>query len=336
MSDANTKHNWSSGLRLLLVPVLTLSFILISVMAAYNIIRTPKFFEPDNQLLTASFAEANQKTKEEISGEVEAILDHVYEPVYSSIPSYLDFHYSIAGEYIELTQGALNAFQLDMGTAMQERMFGGLDARLSHSAELLDAQYDAILQRKLLDQLVAAAPENLRHLPLGPVAQMGIDDALDRAIVTQPIALSAAGLIASARTVMAQQIADVMIKKLAQKAVSKGITKGGQIGAGAIAGGGAGAAGGLACGPGAPFCSGIAGGIGATIGAIIAWLAVDHATIKIDELLHREEFEQSIEQLVSDHKTQMRQNLIDLLDAKAAAIEKSIPLYAFYNAQGEA
>lgn len=66
--------------------------------------------------------EEAEKVREQIRGR----LDEAYAPVYAGIPTYMDFHYSLTGEWLELGSAAMG----NLGGGLEEHLFDGFDTRL--------------------------------------------------------------------------------------------------------------------------------------------------------------------------------------------------------------
>jgi len=207
------------------------------------------FAEKSAPDLEALLSDTNGAALEAVKLRIEPLLDQAYSPVYAAIPEYADFHYSVWGEYAQLTAAALG----DVGDELQKQLFSGLEARLEGVALGLDNAFDDTFQRELARN---TAPLGSSRLDLGPLTRLAIDDALTRMQVTLPVAsaaaLGAGAAIKSASTAIAQKIA----AKLAIKAAAKSGGKWAAVGTGA----GAGAALCSWSGPGAGLCA-AAGGI---------------------------------------------------------------------------
>jgi hypothetical protein len=69
---------------------------------------------------------ANAKALVLVNQDIGPLLDKAYKPVYAAIPVYADFHYSVWGEYVELSEAALG----NIIGRLQEIMFVGLGSHL--------------------------------------------------------------------------------------------------------------------------------------------------------------------------------------------------------------
>lgn len=247
--------------------------------------------------------------KDAVVPDVETLLDTVYAPAYAAIPEYADFHYSVLGEYVELTQ----AVQGKMSESLHERLFDGFSERFETAAAILDQRL-LDTYRSILDERVAAelSSEGITQLS-GGATEVVLDDARARARVTLPIATVAAGIAGSGSLkVISASIAKKLAAKIATKASGKVVAKGGGILTGA--GGGA-----LLCswsGPGAVVCG--------VVGGTAAWLLTDAVVLNIDEYFNREDFEADLRGILDEDRAEKHAMLIAAMEKNAAAMDASV------------
>lgn len=251
------------------------------------------------------FRDAARQALDATSPEIEVTLDEVYAPVYAAIPKYADFHYSVLGEYTELASAALG----QMSSEIEERLFSGFQDRLREAGRQLDDTYFQEYLAALEDLAVDALPERSGNDPLGPVTQKVLQDVIDRALITAPVATVAAGIAGSgAIKVLATGLAKKLATKVAAKAASKGAAKGTST----LMGVGTGAALCSWSGPGAIVC-GVAGGA-------VAWFGADAIVVSIDEYFNRDEFEAELRALVDEDRAEKESLLRQALERKADAL----------------
>lgn len=255
----------------------------------------PTTFEIQKTTLETILSGAAEKAQAIVAPEAELLLQNVYAPVYMAIPKYAEFHYSVLGEYVELTEAAFG----QMSHQIYDRLFNGFEQRLSDAVLLLDQKYSEAYRRALEEQIEATILTKKLSLPLGELTQAALEDAIGRARVTLPLATVAAGVAGSGTLkVVAATVAKKMAAKVAAKAAAKGVAKGG----GFLAGAGGGA---LLCswsGPGAALCG--------IVGGTAAWLITDAAVVNIDEYFNRNEFEAELRALIDEDRA-ARQLLIE-------------------------
>jgi len=241
------------------------------------------------------------------AGEVDALLDELYSPVYAGIVAYADFHYTVLGQYTELVGAALGTAT----DAIEQKLFDGFTERLEMVSQRIDSRFSEEFERALMDEMRSDIPSHLHDVPLTPLAQRAIDDALSRANVTVPVAtvMATVGGAAALKTVSAA-IAAKMAAKVATKAAIVGAAKGGGlmggIGAGALMGSWGGPLGAAA---------------GGVIGGAVTCFAVDAAVINIDEYFRRADFEADLRQTVDEHRAVVRQKMMQAIEGKADDLE---------------
>ena len=225
-----------------------------------------------------------------VQAEIDPMLDKAYAPVYAGIPAYMDFHYSLKGEWLELGAAAIG----EISSGLDKYMFAGLDKRLDSVAADLGRDFD---QRYfgVLDGAMAGLPGGAETL--GPVVAKALKDSTRRITKT--------GGIVPLETVALKGTTKVFATKLGVKLAAKVAAKTGTKWAATLAGGGTGAAVCSWTGPGAAACG--------LIGAGIAWVGTDVAMIKLEEYLKRDDFEKELRALVDEHKAETRKALEAML-----------------------
>lgn len=241
--------------------------------------------------------EEAEKVREQIRGR----LDKAYAPVYAGIPKYMDFHYSLTGEWLELGSAAMGK----LGGGLEEHLFDGFDTRLGDVSEQLALEFDQRF-RTALDKAMAAEPGGVEAI--GPVVTRALQDSRNRMKETTG---TVGGVLVGGATL--KVFTTAFAKKLAIKLAAKVGTKTGMKWAAATTGGAASAAACSWTGPGAAAC--------AVAGAAITWVATDVAIIKLDEYVARDEFERDLRKLIDDHKKETQQAIEQMLASKILAVE---------------
>lgn len=243
---------------------------------------------------------AGEEAHNAASGQIKASLDKVYDEVYKNIPTYMDFHYSLTGEWLELGSAATG--RISMG--LEERLFPGFDKSLNKAATVVARSFDQSFQTEL-DKAVSAEQSELAEFR--SIAHKVLGQSQDRMRgQTGPVGVV---LVGGSLKVFTTTFA----KKLSIKLAAKVGTKTGMKWAAATSAGGVSAAACSWTGPGAAAC-GVAG-------AAIAWVATDLASIKLDEYLTRDEFEKDLRQLIDDHKRVTEEKLLQMLAQKSLAVD---------------
>lgn len=226
--------------------------------------------------------------------EIEAGVDALFEPVYAAVPSYLDAHYTLRGQYGELAAAALANFSEESETLFRTYLFektgfdetqaAFLDGLSQSNEERLTAMFSRI-ENKLQADLDLRMNE---QSTLRRGVALTINDAQDRlgdTLIIRGVAVAAGGAL----------IMRVMSRKVVQRALVRGA---GKAGSGALGGAVSGATTGAVCGPWCAFIGGVAG-----------WVVTDLAIVKADELLNRDDFEAEIVHLIKEQHSTMKLNL---------------------------
>ena len=246
------------------------------------------------RLVLPSGEEAREALRDEINRIFDGYLDNV--------DSYLDWYYSLAGEYArlkELLVGQIEKYMLD---TLTEKIGMGVDlGGLVQIAERYQAGFKAYKQR--LRELLAKH-ELGDERPLEVLRVMSLDE------IIAPLTINAEMFSIGSRLgvgtgvglgagVAAAKIAQKTTFKLAAKALLKMATaKGAAAGVGALGGTAAGAAlGSVIPGPGTV----IGAGVGLAVG-VIASLTVEKGLLSLEEIFKREDFKKEITEAINESR----------------------------------
>lgn len=235
------------------------------------------------------FAKAGEEAAK-VRAKIDQKLDKAYAPVYAGIPAYMDFHYSLNGEWLELGAAAIG----EISDGLDKDMFVDLDKRLDTVAADLGRDFDQIYFG-VLDRATAGLPGEAEALD--PVVAKALKGSKSR--IKKTVGMGAL------ETVALKGMTKVFAKKLGFKLAAKVATKTGTKWAVTLTGGASGAAVCSWTGPGAAACG--------LIGAGIAWVGTDVAMIKLEEYLKRDDFEKELHALVDEHKAETRKALEAML-----------------------
>ena len=259
----------------------------------------------EHETIKRILSEASSKTLDDIEREIDDLLDVVYAPAHAGIPKYVDFHYSVLGEYTELIEIATGK----MREALQERVFKDFDQRLQRAAQRLDTRFVEEYEKNLSAQKRELLNLDEDKVIIDDFSEVVFSVVLKRVKTTLPLAASSAALVGSNSV---KVISLSVAKKIAAKVGAKAVAKGGSV----LSGAGAGA---LVCawsGPGAALCG--------MVGATIAWFAVDAVVINIDEYFSRDEFEAELEQILKDDRAEKHAFLVTSLNRKAIKLDEIV------------
>ena len=222
---------------------------------------------------------ANLKAVNAVIVQIEPLLEEVYQPVYLAIPKFADYHYSVWGEYAELTAAARGL----QGVKLEETLFVGFDKRLSSVESKLDNIFSSTFLSSVEDE---TAEINASNNNLGALTKAALNDATRRMLITIP-----AGIATITGT---KVVAGIIAKKIAAKlAIKAGAKVSGKL-ATTATGVGIGAASCVVLGPFAVSCA-VVGGVG-------AWFAADYGIVKLDSWWSRADFENDLRTMIDEHK----------------------------------
>lgn len=259
-------------------------------------------YEIPETILEGFIKSAAEKAHDEISERIDAVLYKVYAPVYAAIPEYTSFHYSVLGEYIELTQAAMG----QMAQSLQKTLYSGFSERMQQAGIRLDQEYTSAFKTALQAEIESQFPADAPNISLGPITLAAIQNAENRIKVTASIGtvamvVTGSGIVKKTIAIFAKKIAT----KVAAKAAAKGVVK--ETSALAGAGGGA-----LLCswsGPGAALCG--------VVGGVAAWFIMDSAVINLDEYFNRDEFEADLRQMIDADRAEKARLFRSTLERKS-------------------
>lgn len=296
---------------------LTLGLLVLGIVASNNVDEAPSFTERLNQavsrppdtveiestVLRRYFSEASQFAYETAVIEIDPLLDELYAPVYAGITEYADFHYSIVGEYTELSSALVG----QMGQSIESIMYKGYEERLEAIFTQLDTVYASAFRSSLNNLIESDLPPGVSVDSLGTLTNTAINDAISRAYVTVPVATAAAsvGGFAMAK-VVSKKIITKLVTKAATKTSAKVVAKGATS---FFAGAGTGAAVGTLLGP-------VGTAVGGVVGGVATWFAADAAIISVDEYFNRDDFENELRLMVDENREELKHFLLEAMASK--------------------
>lgn len=268
--------------------------------------QAPRVYEIQSEVLRRAIPRASQMTLDQMEQPVDAMLDRVFAPIYSGIPAYTDFHYTVLGEYTELVGAVL----VNSTISIESMMFDGFGERMNAELTDIDSRFNNAFSRNLLAVAQESLPPGVEISHLGPISSTIIDDISGRAMYTVPLASISSLGGASLAKLATQKIAAQLSAKLLVKSGIKATAKGASI----MAGGGSGALIGSAGGP-------IGSIVGGVVGAVATWLTVDKVIIEIDEYYNRPEFESDLKAAIDLNRAELRANILTGFAAKKQEID---------------
>jgi len=269
---------------------------------------TPKRTEPilksvikivdDNQTISKNLTLAAPKLQKElqkganvISLSIDKNIDLAFKPVYKNIDTFLDFHYSVLGEYVELGASATGK----IADSIKKRLFKDrFEKDIKIARENIDNDYTNVLNIYISD--------------LNKSAFKGIQADINQdlfGIVNKEISqrvkeqkIKGATLLS---TIIIGKIVTKIASKMAIKAASKSLVKGAGKLATKSAISSEAAAGGAICGPFVFIC--------APIAATVAWFGTDKVIVEIDEYLNRDKLKKELISMIDSKKKRLKDTL---------------------------
>ena len=259
-----------------------------------------------------------------VAGEVQAALDPLFAASRARLPEFLDWYYSLTGEYSRIAIAALEAADLkDPGYVAQRAAEMLLPeeawtARLADlervAAERLGAHYRDVestwraeVARRLSARRVPAPLDTATWRPT-----LELDDLIGDIVASEADALglrlsvstATAGIGAAAAPALARAVGARAGRAAASRAAARGVSR---IGAAA-------ASGAAVCAPGGPAAAACALLAGAG-----AWLATDWALLRVDEAMHRDELERALQLALTNLREELERELVAAFDAAIVA-----------------
>ncbi len=232
-----------------------------------------------------------QKSLQDINNTIDENIDRAFVIVYKNIDRFLDFHYSIKGEYMELGSAAMGKAE----NLIQENLFPKeFTTILQNSQTHIQDRYIKNLY-KHLETLQKDALEGVDQ-ELNSKLFQKLQHNIDMRIESQKIKIASFVGIAFTSKIISAITAKIALKA-GSKAVGKGAIKSGAKVATSLEA----SASGAICGPFAWICAPIAG--------ITAWFGSDAIIIKVDEKLHRKEFKKELIEIIDSQKEQIKHDL---------------------------
>lgn len=211
-------------------------------------------------------------------------IDKLFNRVENNLDSFLDFHYSIKGEYIELSA----IITKDIGELITDKLFGEeFNKEVQDSLKTMNDIYKLNMNEhlKLIDNYALVKVD----LELNANSLQTLHDEIN---TNKSIQEGKAGVLLLAG--FSSRVIQAITTKLAAKVASKVAIKTGKFAASSVAG-----ASGIVCGPLVVVC--------APTAAIITWFATDAIIISGDEYFNREELKQELLKELNDNKLILKQ-----------------------------
>jgi len=217
-----------------------------------------------------------QNQSESLEKIIEEYVNGAFGLIYVNIDSFLDFHYSIIGEYTQL--GAMATGEIEQ--SIQEHLFPpAFNRQLEGLNRILAKEFKTHARNHL--QFIDKSLTQEVDTKLNSDLLERLKKDIEHNIKTQQIKITAVvsiGIAAMVAKVVASKVALKATSKIAIKSSAKVATKGASAGTAAL--------GGTLCGPAVVICSPLL--------ATAAWFGSDKLLLEADEYLNRDAFKKEI------------------------------------------
>lgn len=279
------------------------------------------------QALNAQLQAREAALLREAEGRVARELERLFAPVEAGVEDYLDWYFTVLGEYERLAALMAGNFAHVMAEQLEAYLFTANDfqGRMTRiESALMD---DSLHRLAALSQRVHG--DLMAHIQTNPCAPFTLNlahlDAIERDVWRAGSAATAGATVgvataALSHKVVAGVVAKVAAKQSLQAAAVMSAKLAAKKGGGVVA---SGLGGGLLCAPAGPWA--VLCGIGA---ATVTWLTVDAIAIEIDEALTRETMRAEILDVLAEEKAALQALLNErhrsLITALAAEIQTAV------------
>jgi len=287
-----------------------------------NIKKIEEYYKKKFPEFSKKVSQLSLKNNELIKAEIDRQVDMAFKPVYGAVDNFVKFHYSLWGEYAEISTAMFG----NLSSSIEDKLFNSVnfDKRLdetfkninSYGLNIIDKQRGDIKTLAqddfaLNDEQSEAYLNNALGLSINEVSKrnkntwlkFGLHGTLGAVALTGIAAKTGVGKAATGK--LSSMIARNIAIKAGTKAAIKTGAKATSIAAGAITGLSIGAAAGTICGPLAVVCSPAA----ATTLFAVGWIATDKVVLEIDKHFTKEDFHNDLIQSIDEEKADVKKEL---------------------------
>ncbi len=242
--------------------------------------------------------------------------------MYERIPAFLDWHYSIVGQYTELGMAAAGRLQQEM----ELRLFPGTSDRMQHAAAAINLAMETELRDSIVqwlrDEGQTMNPDCEARIAYADMLNEVVPDSIQRfRSFVVPSGVAALGTAAGGKAAvtavgkgMGKKLAASASVKTAGKTVTRVLGTGGTAAVGAAAGSVLG-----------PFGAMVGAGVGIVAG-VAGWLAIDSVVVGADEYFNRDDLERELTELVDTQKAEVAESISTRFEeARSEALENATP-----------
>lgn len=281
------------------ISVFMLVFIVFSIIASSNL--SPNIPKKVPPIITFEYGMKNNLDKhakkiiedkniqlKQINNNINEEIDNLFMSVENNVDVFLDFHYSVYGEYTELTAMVIG----DIGETIQQKLFGSdFELKVTKTSNLIHDEYREILKNHL-NKIQKIGTVDIDIKLNADILKTLHNDVMQNKITQE----SKLGLLVASRFV--PKLVQVTSTKLAGKFIVKVIAKTSVK----LAAAATGAVAGTVCGPFFWICSPVA--------FVGFWLVTDAAIVTISDAFNRNDFKKEIMQSIKNAKQELKNEYI--------------------------
>ena len=247
-------------------------------------------FKPFEEIFTQKEKEFSKEFTQNLS-KLDRSIDEEIEKVFAfgvqNIDKYLDWHYSIVGEYTKLGTMATGKLAI----TIEEKLLGSEFQKQLENANLNISQEYKVAVRSYYESIKKTLLKDI-ELDKNRDALKGVDSNINEFLTlqTKKVTVAGLGLGGAMLSKMALRFASKSLVKVTTKVALKTATNFASAGAASLTG--------LACGPAAIVCGVVAG--------VSTWFGVDYIFVVVDEMKNREKFKKEILRDLERQKKQLK------------------------------
>ena len=249
---------------------------------------------------------------------LEGQVDRAFDQMAGNVDSYLDWYYSLTGEYSRIAKLMMGEIETYMETTLAEKLkeeesFKPIAAAIE--AAFAMRQTAATEYQQSVKEILDRGRLTVAESSVKSIANIGLDDILTLPSHADEVTLKsrlASGAVATGVGAVAAKVASKGLFKAAAKALSKvAVSKatGAAVGAGV----------GMAAGSVIPGVGTVIGGV---IGGVIAGLFVDKALLKLEEAISRESFKNEILASIGESRMKLKEGLFQTNSPVSQPVER--------------
>ncbi len=217
-------------------------------------------------------------SKDKMYSKVDAQIDNLFDPIEQNVDKFLDWHYSLKGNYSELALLVAKKLGLSVEDALfnklQEKLLGAdYKQRLKTMTDNISDAFISLLRQHKKDT-EKIATQGVADIPQVVESLKNIDDRIERDLKLKMRFAAAIGLTAGVGAgALMERLAPKLVKKLGTKLGAKFLAK-----------------------------------FGIAVGGVLSTLGADVAFNYIDEWLHRDDFKKEILNNINEMKKNLKES----------------------------